>query len=148
MTPTSGRNECPSAIARIASEYLRGMPNIRIQSLPVPTAITLSNTSVVGNGLLNEQPVDDLVDRTVAADYDNLAETVVDGLDGQFDRMVLPLGKYILGHDMTLAQQPADQRPVGQPPPLPATGLTIANHLSAISMSLYFSGALRSVSSR
>ena len=85
------------------------------------------------------------MDRTVAADYDNLAETVVDGLDGQFDRMVLPLGKYILGHDMTLAQQPADQRPVGQPP---ATGLTIANHLSAISMSLYFSGALRSVSSR
>ena len=40
--------ELKETIARIASEYLRGIPNIRIQSLPVPTAITPTSTSVVG----------------------------------------------------------------------------------------------------
>ena len=53
---------------------------------------------------MNKQAVDHLVDRPVAADHHDLAETVVDRLNGQFDRMVLAFGERILRHDVVIAQ--------------------------------------------
>ena len=65
--------------------------------------------------LLDEQPVDHLVQRTVAADGDDAAVAAPHGFDRQFDGVELVFAEHRLAVDLLLAQQFRDARKLVQP---------------------------------
>ena len=76
-----------------------------------------------GYYLLNEQPVDHLVQRAVAADGDDAAIPAPHGLDRQFDGMELMFAEDRLAVDLLLAQQLRDTREVIQPAAVAGHGI-------------------------
>ncbi len=97
--------------------------------------------------LLDEQPVDHLVQRTVTPDDDDFPVALFHGRNGQFRGVELMLGENRLAHDMALPQQFGNQREIIQP--ATSTGHGIDDDeprlLDGFQTDHCFSGALRSV---
>ncbi len=124
------------------------MPNVRTQSLPVPTATTASSTSSGAHLLLDEQAVHHLVQRAVAPDDDDMAVAFADGRYGQLRSMELVLREDRFAADMCIAQVLRDLRKVVQPAAAAGHGIDDDEPLHVARRRATFSGTLRSVSTR
>ena len=63
------------------------------------------------------------MNRTVTPHDNNLAKPVIDRLDSQLNSVVFAFGEGVFRNDMVIAQQFADLRPIGQPPPTTGDGV-------------------------